>query len=211
MNHPLATYSAESKLLQLQKASALGLVIPRTLVTTDPDEAFRFFDECEGGIVVKALRRGVYERDEDTLGIVRTTRLKASDRPRLSDVKYCPALLQEYVHKKIELRVTIVGTAVFTCEIHSQADERTAVDWRRYDVDIPYRVGTLPKDVQDTLLELMKQLGIVYGACDLILTEDGRYCFLEVNPSGQWLWLERKVGLPISQAVATQLVQMARR
>jgi hypothetical protein len=209
INPPLATYTAESKLLQLQKASKLGLMIPRTLVTNDSEEAFRFFDECEDGVIIKALRRGVYERDGGTLGIVRTTRLTAGDRSRLADVKFCPVLLQEYIRKKHELRVTVIGPHVFTCEIHSQADERTSVDWRRYDVDIPYKQGSLPGPVERTLLQLVSQLGLVYGACDLIVTEDGRYCFLEVNPSGQWLWAEKKTGLPISQTLATHLSALA--
>jgi D-alanine-D-alanine ligase-like ATP-grasp enzyme len=55
------------------------------------------------------------------------------------------------------------------------------------------------------LLELMSRLSLTYGAIDLILTPDGRYLFLEVNPNGQWLWLDDMLSLGISRAVAKWL------
>jgi hypothetical protein len=39
------------------------------------------------------------------------------------------------------------------------------------------------------------------------LTPDGRYVFLEVNPAGQWLFIEGRTGQPISAGLAQTLVR----
>lgn len=36
----------------------------------------------------------------------------------------------------------------------------------------------------------MRQLGIVFGCFDFIITPDDEYIFLEVNEMGQFLWIE---------------------
>lgn len=46
----------------------------------------------------------------------------------------------------------------------------------------------------------------VVRCLDLVLTPDGRYVFLEVNPSGQYGWIQDLVGLPIDEAVADLLL-----
>ena len=53
---------------------------------------------------------------------------------------------------------------------------------------------------------LVRRLGLAYGAIDLVLTPDGRYVFLEINPNGQYLWIEQLTGLPISEAIAEWLM-----
>jgi biotin carboxylase len=45
-----------------------------------------------------------------------------------------------------------------------------------------------------------------YGAADFILTPDGRHVFLEINPAGEFFWLEKYTGLPLSGAIASLLV-----
>ena len=52
----------------------------------------------------------------------------------------------------------------------------------------------------------MRRLGIVYGAIDLRRTPDGRHVFLEVNPAGQWLFVEQATGQPIARALARALL-----
>jgi glutathione synthase/RimK-type ligase-like ATP-grasp enzyme len=63
----------------------------------------------------------------------------------------------------------------------------------------------LPDDVTEMLHALMRQLGLVYGAIDLRLTADGRYIFLEINPAGQFLYVEQQTGQPITAALAARL------
>jgi glutathione synthase/RimK-type ligase-like ATP-grasp enzyme len=52
----------------------------------------------------------------------------------------------------------------------------------------------------------MSELGLVFGAIDLICTPEGEHVFLEVNPAGEWGMLERELSLPISDAIAGALM-----
>ena len=99
-----------------------------------------------------------------------------------------------------------MGDNVFAAAIHSQ-DTSYAVDFR-IDMDAA-RVETfeLPSDVVERLQLLMDRLGLVYGAIDMRLTPDGRYVFLEINPAGQWLFIEQRTGQPMTAAFARLLAQ----
>ena len=57
----------------------------------------------------------------------------------------------------------------------------------------------------------MRALGLEYGAIDMKLTSHGQYYFLEINPAGQVLFIEKLARLPISQALARHLLQGIKR
>jgi glutathione synthase/RimK-type ligase-like ATP-grasp enzyme len=87
-----------------------------------------------------------------------------------------------------------------------------AVDIRKmeYKLDVrlnqqAYECHDLPAEVGEKLLALMRRLGLEYGAIDLRLTPDGEYVFLEVNPAGQFLFVEHACGLPVSRVLAGHL------
>ena len=198
---------AENKQLQLKIAREVGLEIPRTLITNAPEAVRGFARECKQGMIMKTLSSfAIYEQGEQK--VVFTTAVHDKDLERLDDLRYCPAIFQEQVPKALELRATIVGNRVFTASIDSQRSEKTSVDWRRDGIGLleawePY---SLPAEVETALLELMRALGLNYGAADFIVTPDGRHCFLEVNPVGEFFWLEKHPGLPLSGAIADLLV-----
>jgi glutathione synthase/RimK-type ligase-like ATP-grasp enzyme len=112
------------------------------------------------------------------------------------------------VTKALELRVTVVGDRVFSACIDSQRSEKSRIDWRRDGMGLidewgPYE---LPTEVEERLLMLVRRLGLNYGAADFILTPNGQHVFLEVNPVGEFFWLEKQPGLPLSSAIAQLLV-----
>ena len=76
-------------------------------------------------------------------------------------------------------------------KLHSQLHVDGQVDWRAIRTGQmlvePYQ---LPEDVEAKIRVFMRQLGIVFGSFDFIVTPDGDYVFLEVNEQGQFLWLE---------------------
>lgn len=121
-------------------------------------------------------------------------------------LKLAPVIYQELVPKRFDIRVTVVHQDLFAVAIDSQKLEAAAIDWRRADTDtLEHYTHTLPSDVAEACLMLMKVLGLNYGAIDLVLTPDDKYLFLEINPNGQWVWMEDRLGLPISEAIATWL------
>jgi glutathione synthase/RimK-type ligase-like ATP-grasp enzyme len=153
----------------------------------------------------------VYEGGREL--VVFTNRVKPEDLADLSGLSLCPATFQEAIPKALELRATVVGDRVMTASIDSQSSERAADDWRRDGLRMiqdwqPYE---LPREVEEKLLRLMDYFVLNYGAIDLIVTPDGRHVFLEVNPVGEFFWLERHPGLPVSEAIADVLLGRARR
>jgi hypothetical protein len=223
----LASYKPD----QLKRAADLGFEVPRTVITTDPALVRALYEQCNGAIVYKVISDpmlGISARlgevyDQCTVGVgsdrqpiidlrradikvTYTTPITATQLDMLDAIKLAPCLFQEYIPKRLELRVIVVGDDVFVAEIHSQAHERTRVDWRHYDVRIPYRKGALPADIAERCVALTRGYNLHFSAIDLILTPDGRYVFLEINPNGQWLWLQQLVPeLKIKEAVAAQL------
>lgn len=199
---------ASHKPLQLQVARELGLDTPRTLTTNNPQAVREFMLECQGGAISKMLSSfAIYE--EGIEKVVFTNLVKPDDLENLEDLRFCPMTFQELIPKVVELRTTIVGKRIFTAAIDSQSSEKARYDWRRQGVAFlkAWKPYNLPKEIEEKLLGLMDYFGLNYGAIDSILTPDGRYVFLEVNPVGEFFWLERCPGLPISQAIAELLLR----
>lgn len=123
------------------------------------------------------------------------------------DFETCPILFQAYIEKSYELRVTVVDNKVMAVRIDSQeAPEQTKIDWRKYNIPrTPHSIYDLPDEVADKCLKFHQLSGLRYSAFDFVRAIDGRYVFLETNPSGQWLWLENLTGLPITREIASSL------
>ncbi|MEW1847232.1 MvdC/MvdD family ATP grasp protein [Nonomuraea angiospora] len=199
---------AGHKSLQLAQAAALGFAVPDTVITTDPEAFLDFHDRHDGRIVTKPLHVPFVDGVGGDLYVQRLCDpVSPRDVAYAGGLRFCPVIVQEYVPKRVELRVTVVGRRVFAAEIHSQRTNRTGLDWRRYDTArTPHRPHELPGEVAARCLALMDCLDLAYGAIDLIVTPEGRHVFLEINPNGQWLWIEDLTGLPISRAVCDYLL-----
>jgi glutathione synthase/RimK-type ligase-like ATP-grasp enzyme len=198
---------ASYKLVQLQTAADVGLSIPDTLVTNDPERAREFAGKhASRGIAAKTLGAGLVHLPPGQT--IFTNRLRADQLDDATQLSCFPHFLQSYVEKDVELRVTVVGDRLFVCEIDTQASpsDGARIDWRRYDFEyVAYKPGVLPASIQSKLFRLMHNLGLVFAAIDMIRTPSGDHVFLEVNPAGQWLWVEQRTQLPISAAIVDLL------
>lgn len=210
---PLAAVQrTHHKELQLRLAAEEGLAVPRTLVTNRAEDARDFWRRLEGRVVTKMQHAfAIYREGRET--VVFTNRVRERDLDALDDLRLCPMTFQEEIPKALELRVTIVGRRVMAASIDSARRRKTEVDWRRDGLGIlhdwePYE---LPPTVAERMLALQRRLGLNYGAADFILTPDGRHVFLEVNPVGEFFWLDRDPGLPISDSIAAVLLGQAER
>jgi len=194
-----ADRAAEHKPYQLATARACGLETPKTLITNDPQEAVKFLDQCGGQIVYKSVRHYTRRQDEIPLALFTTVVDRAALEGHLDGIRLAPCLFQDYVPKRVELRAHVIGDRIFTSAIDSQSDEFARHDWRRNLLrrPLPQEPFELPADISAKVHELMRRLGLVFGCLDLILTPDDRYVFLEINPNGQWYWVEQETGLPL--------------
>jgi glutathione synthase/RimK-type ligase-like ATP-grasp enzyme len=206
VGQPFKLRRAEVKALQLAEASKAGLATPATLISNDPERATAFVEalgdtEC----AVKPLIATRVDAEEGAR-LPLTTVLPRGHA--LGSVALSPNVFQPYIEKAYELRCVVMGDQIFTAKLDSQAHESTRKDWRAGAVegeDVEYELYELPERVQARLHRLMRSFEINFASIDLIVTPEGDFVFLDLNPNGQWLWLEEELGLPLVAAMADLL------
>lgn len=199
-------YAAENKLRQLRVAKESGLLIPRTLVTNDPQKSQDFFQEVEGKMVAKLLTPLSTSMGEPSF-FVYTSTVQELDLTDAQTLRYSPMVFQEQIPKLKELRVVFVAGKLFVGALDASRYAATTMDWRRAKPEeCLWESDELPSSVAHCLGRLMAEFGLKFGAIDLIQTPAGEHIFLELNPTGEWGMLERDLNFPISQAIADVLL-----
>lgn len=192
--NPLGTTEfAERKILQLRFARECGLDIPNTIATNDPD-ALREFAATHDAVICKPLSTGLVAIDGDIYAI----HTEMLDREAIDSYEGRAAtLLQERIVGR-DIRITVIGDRVFPVEITTPPG--ASVDWRKVHGQVSYATCHLPAGVGTGIMKLMGRMGLVYGAFDFMRTEEGMWYFLEVNPVGEWAWLDMELGLNMRSA-----------
>lgn len=199
VNHPAATYEAEHKALQLAVASDIGLDIPRTRITNSASAVSEV--SSSGRVALKGLDTVLWrENGQDHFGY---TNLISSDELAESDLSDMPATIQEAISNKLDLRVTVVGTDVWTASVSTEGSGIDG-DWRLLKEEADFEVFTLPREIEQRCVDLTKKLGLTFGAIDLALI-NGTYVFFEINPTGEWAWLEERLSFPVAETLAAHL------
>lgn len=190
---------AESKPLQLQRARELGLRIPDTQITNDPQIlSGRVLDASPW--VVKALRSPDWKFAETRL-------LDEAHLYHLDHMRYSPVIVQRAILGGRDIRVTVVGDQIFC----AGPDPRTRIDHVdcRLDFTSAWIETTIPDHISEKLVRYVADLRLHYGAIDLKEDSDGTIYFLEINPSGQFLFAEVDSGVPIVATFAAMLCDVA--
>ncbi|HEV2089025.1 MAG TPA: ATP-grasp ribosomal peptide maturase [Cryptosporangiaceae bacterium] len=201
LNHPSRIGFAEYKPIQLAAAAAAGLDTPRTLITNDPADARRFAAGV-GQVVYKPFSAAT-EKD-GRRAFVYTTPVTADD---IDDaVRLTAHLFQEWVPKAHEVRLTVVDDQLFAARL-TAGSEAARVDWRSDYPSLVYAVDEVPAEVRLAVLRLLAELGLRFAAMDFVVTPAGRWVFLDLNPNGQWAWIEHETGLPLCAAIADALTR----
>ena len=204
LSSPSAIWKAERKPYQLSVAHHLGFSIPRTVITNDEAVVHNFSQGHQ--LVGKAVSSGYISTEEGNKGIF-TSEISSKDLEDLNGLALAPVTFQDKVEKTSDIRVTVVGEDVFAVEILSQGRATSRVDWRATDdPDLQHRIHELPQSLIDRCRTLVAHFGLDFGAIDFALTPKGDYIFFEINPNGEWVWLEEQLGLPISDKIARWLI-----
>jgi len=198
-----AIREAENKIYQLELAQSIGFNIPNTIITDSYEDFKQFYHQNQNDCVIKPIKSGHIE-DGKRSKVVFTSILK--DRPVFKKrFGILPNLIQSQIHKQGDIRVTVVGEKAFPTLIHSQENPETLVDWRRGEKILEHTKINLPSNILDKCINLTKRLNLKFGAIDLILDRHGEYIFLEINPNGQWAWIEKQTGYQISDEITNLL------
>jgi len=217
ISHPENIRRAGWRAEQLRRAGRFGFDVPRTLITTDPEQVRRLHRELGGQVVFKVMSDPflgapkMVEKYPDQPPpeprLAYTTLITDSELAMLDAVSSVPCMFQEYIPKRVELRVTVIGDEVFAAEIHSQEREDTRVDWHG-SMEVPYHKADLPTELSERCLAFVHSYGLNFSAMDLILTPDDRYVFVENNPNGQFGFVEQLVPeLEMTTALADCLIR----
>ena len=205
MSHPEAIRIAEHKIYQLRIAQTLPFEIPKTLITNDPSAVRSFYHECSRGMIIKPLYLGYIKQSQTSKNIF-TSVVSEKELKDIESVILCPSIFQERIDKQFDIRITVVGEKVFAAKIVSTVLPDNIPDWRFATLEtLRYYKYDLPADIESACVSLVKRLGLNYGAIDMALDNKGRYVFFEINPNGQWAWLETALGFHISKAIVDQL------
>lgn len=207
LNAPYAIALAEDKVRQLTLARKLGFRIPETLIGNAPAAAQAF--TAGGGVIGKPLRNAVVSGPGSDR-VVFTSRVAIDVHTDPRTVRACPLILQQEIKKRYDVRVTVVGDQVFAATIDSQCNPDTEVDWRMTSTpDLQHSAYSLPPEVSKACVALTRSLGLRFGALDFVLDPKGQLWFLEINPNGQWAWIETRTGHPIAAAIVAELERIA--
>lgn len=194
VNDPWRDHAAAQKTLQLAAAARAGMRVPATRVTSDPEAARAFLAICgESGAVHKAL----HSTADDWRP---TRRVGAEDLERLDALRLSPVILQEHV-PGVDVRVTVVGDELFAAEIDARSSS-SPDDYRGHEPECRIEPCSLPQAEERALRKLVRDLGLQFAAVDFRRRDDGAWFFLELNPAGQWDFVEERTGQPITEALA---------
>lgn len=204
INPMFSTHIAERKIYQLNQANILGLQIPDSLITNNPVSADKFLQK-HSKTIIKPISNGLQVVNDDIFSIYTSEMSKdffsSYNKTSLFET---PVFLQEKIENYSDIRVIIINENVFAVRI--EKNDKSEVDWRKPEIVKTYTKITLPNKLSKLLIKLNKSFGLVYSAIDLIEKPNGEYVFLEVNPVGEWVWLESELNLNVSETLIKELL-----
>ena len=199
VNPPASKSASNNKALQLKTAVAVGLSVPETLISNNPTDAALFVAEHQR-VIYKPLSPAAWVTTGGDSHLTFTTIVTHEQILAAADaIEYAPCIFQKYINKKYEVRSVFMGKTCISAIITSE-NNKIPVDWR---VNYLSRDGLLidkielPSEVKEKCFHLMNQLGIVFGSFDFCVDQNDEYFFLEVNPMGQFLWLDTNSHFPM--------------
>lgn len=178
-----------NKSVQLVLAQACGMKIPETVMTNSPRAVRSYFRQSAGRNICKTFFPHIWQKPS-TVAVTETFELTEEMLPAEDDVlTFAPAIYQELVDKRFDVRMVLLGRAVYSYALHNSAG---GIDWRQDAGQGRVRVEAIetPVDVEARVLEFAARAGIAYGSFDFAVGGEGAWWFLEVNEGGQFLWLD---------------------
>lgn len=201
INSPNDTYKAENKMLQLCVAKNNGLKVPETYLSNATNQ----FVKENSKFVVKSLDTALFYDFDNDNEMFTYSNVVDSEEFQKYELSQAPVIIQELLEPKIDCRVTYVNGKMFPVKIlyHGKG---LAGDWRCKKDGLDYMSFALPDVIKFNIDKMMKSLNLKFGGIDLALCNDNYY-FIEVNPTGEWGWLETVTGLNISDVICDAMMR----
>ncbi len=200
---PWILYKARVKTNQLSVAHNVGLIVPNTLITRDRRSVEIFFRQYPNGIIAKSLKLPFVE-SKDAYHVLRTQEVTEDDLENPS-LYICPTIFQEKISVLYELRVVAIGRKLFTFK--ATIKEKRGLDIRTGGLEnVEYTPHSISEEVRRKILLLLNHFNLPFSSMDFLVNQDGKEFFIDLNPNGQWLWLEFSTGVNMSDPFIEMLV-----
>ncbi len=209
VNSPTYAIEADRKPYQLQIARQVGFTIPPTLFSNNPEEIRAAVRKWGGRAIYKSfgsVNNFWWDPDKQRILALFTTAVEEGTLPDDDTLALTPGIYQPLLAKVFELRVTVFGSTIFGTKILSQEQKQSQTDWRNGQHTLQYEPFKVPPSLRQLCLKMLRRLGLLMGCFDFVVTPQGDVVFLEVNESGQFLWVERVSGMPLLDAFSDFLI-----
>ncbi|HEY2117080.1 MAG TPA: hypothetical protein VGJ51_18420 [Candidatus Angelobacter sp.] len=190
VNKYTASRFINNKSVQLVLARACGMNVPSALMTNSPPAVREYFRDNPQRMICKAFSTHIWEKEQGgPIVVTETFELSANKLPSDEVLTYAPAIYQELVVKKFDVRMVLLGAAVYSYSLHNP---KGALDWRGDATQGLLKVEPIntPPEVEKSVLAFAEKSGIACGSFDFAIDDQNRWWFLEVNEGGQFLWLD---------------------
>jgi len=207
LNAPHNILRASNKPEQLKLAIEFGLQIPKTCVSANPAIIRNLYNKNNHKIIAKAVKHGFLFNGIDAK-VAATQDIDKEYIDNIEKYAHIPMIFQEKIEKQFDIRITVVEDTIFSTAIYSQEYDETSLDWRLADhfkIALTQKKFVLPSTIEAKCKKLTQHFKLKYSAIDMIKAKDGGYYFLELNPNGQWAWLEHVAGHQIRDAIIDSL------
>lgn len=199
VSSPYSLRIAERKAYQLVKAKIVGFDIPKTSISNDPKLILNFYKHFDRQVIVKPISHGDFSNG--MFAIFANDLSSFSNIPDFNQAFLSPFIIQEKIAKVLDIRSTVIGRKVFSFEIRPKNNIKL-LDWRTLNPnELEYKFIETPESVQLKIFNLMNLFNISFAALDFAYTKSKKWIFLEMNPNGQWAWLEQMTGVCMSNSL----------
>lgn len=206
INDAQKTFNSENRLNQLQAAKEIGLKIPETSITNIPLSGKKFFKKHPKRTIVKVLHHHEIILKEISHRFP-TSMVSTSHIAGFDEVKYAPVIFQEKISNNKEIRITVVDKKVFPVLITTTKDKNKYSDLHKIEERfLNFETLEIEKSIAKKCIELNKRMGLLVSSIDFVEDKKGEKYFLEVNPIGDWNWLEKHLDSRITDSVS-KLIQ----
>jgi len=202
-----------NKLHVIQLAEKNGILTPMTEVVTTKSAVQNLIEKYQQ-IIIKPLSEVIFLEDENYKHYNMLTKVINEKNLKYVPDRFFPSLIQQAIEKKMEIRIFYQYGHFYSMAIYSQNNKNTKQDFRNYDHNRPNRTVPykIPDELETKLNTLMQELGFNTGSIDMILTPEGKYVFLEINPEGQFgmvshpcnYYLERELALTFIKKISNE-------
>lgn len=206
VNNFFAQEQARLKSYQLKKALEAGLSVPKTLLTNDPKAVREFYEQVSGEMIYKLIDERSFASipANEPARTIPVVSFEESDLNYLDQVTKSLHLFQEKIQKGFDLRICVLDQQIYAAKIEPVAGN---IDWR---LDPNPKISII--DIEELkpgltrqIFSLLKSMDLIFASLDFVVDYSGEVYFLEVNPQGQFLFIEDALGYPISKQLATIL------